>query len=246
VFVKSFSRKTTAKLKAVIHQPQYFPYPGFFHKLSLADIFVIMDDVQYDKRYTNRNRVISPRGPMWLTVPINKKQKFMPNNLVEINNDMPWRELHWKRLQLSYNNSKFFHLYKDYFRDFYEREWKLLFDLDYEALRQVISWLGLKMEIVKESGLGIKTESTQRLLDVTKAVGADTYVAGSGSKNYMDEKLFERNNIKVEYQNYAPVKYPQHLAATFIPNLSIIDMLSNLGSDTLSAIRGELPSPLVA
>ncbi len=205
-----------------------------------------MDDVQYDKRFTNRNRIITSKGPIWLTVPINKKQKFLPNAVVEINNDMPWRELHSKRIQLSYNNSKFFYLYKSYFKDLYESRWTKLFDLNFETLKQVISWLGIKIEIIRESSLGIESKSTQRLIDVCKSIGADTYVAGSGSKSYMDEKMFERNNLKIEYQSYVPIRYPQHLSTTFVPNLSIIDLLANAGKDSSLMIRGEPPVQVIA
>ena len=200
-----------------------------------------MDDAQYDKRFTNRNRIISPGGPIWISVPINKKQKFSLNKEVEINNDMQWQSLHWRRLQLSYNNSQFFHLYKGYFEQLFKKEWKMLFDLDLETLKQVISWLGLKIEIIHESELGVRSKSTERLVDVCKAVGADTYVAGSGSKNYMDESIFGRNNIRVEYQKWVPVAYRQHLAkeGEFIPNLSIIDLLANLGPDTAKVLDGE-------
>jgi len=225
-------------MKVAIHQPQYFPYGGFFHKLGLSDLFVIMDDAQYDKRFTNRNRIITAKEPIWISVPINKKQKFAANSEVQINNEIPWASLHWKRLQISYNKSKFFHIYKGYFGQLYSKGWDLLFDLDFATLKQVISWLGLKVEIIRESELGIGSKSTQRLVDVCIAVGADTYVAGSGSRNYMDESLFERNNIKVEYQNYRPLPYPQQLSITFVPNLSIIDMLANLGPDTMRVVAG--------
>jgi|SRR5579872_5295106 len=230
-------------MKVAIHQPQYFPYGGFFHKLSLSDLYVVMDDAQYDKRFTNRNRIIAPGGPVWISVPINKTQRFAPNLEVEINNDMRWQNLHWRRLELSYNKSRFFQLYKGYFEQLYKKEWKMLFDLDLETLGQVISWLGLKIEIVRESELGVLSRSTERLVDVCKAVGADTYIAGSGSKNYMDESVFERNNITVEYQKWVPVPYRQHLAkeGQFIPNLSIIDMLANLGPDTSKVLSGENP-----
>ena len=224
-------------LRAAIHQPQYFPYPGFFHKLAMSDVFVIMDDAQYDKRYTNRNQIITPNGPIWISIPINKKQKFSPNNEVEINNEIPWAALHWKQLQLSYNNSKFFSMYKNYFQDIYARKWEKLFELDFETLRQVIAWLDIEVEIVKESTLGIKKNSTERLVEVCKAVGASEYVAGSGSKNYMDENLFVRNNIKVVYQKYVPIVYPQRLSRTFVPNLSVIDLLANMGPESAMMIR---------
>ena len=73
-------------MRLVIHQPNFLPYVGFFHKLSLADTFVMMDNTQYDKKFTNRNKIKIPDGWSWLTVPINKEHKFLPNKLVEINN----------------------------------------------------------------------------------------------------------------------------------------------------------------
>ena len=109
-------------MKAVIHQPQYFPYPGFFHKLSLADIFIVMDNTQYDKRFTNRNKIIVPNGSTWISVPINKDHKFSPNNIVEINNNIDWRKEHWDKIWHSYSKSKFFHLYKDYFEKLYSQD----------------------------------------------------------------------------------------------------------------------------
>ncbi len=117
----------------------------------------------------------------------------------------------------------------------------MLFDLNFETLKQVISWLGLRIEMIRESELGIESKSTQRLVDVCRAVGANTYVAGSGSRNYMDESLFERNGLTVQYQTYTPTLYSQHLSKTFVPNLSIIDLLANLGPDTMQVVTGRSP-----
>jgi hypothetical protein len=225
-------------LRAAIHQPQYFPYPGFFQKLSMADTFVIMDDVQYDKRFTNRNKILNPQGPLELTVPIVKVHKFQQNMSVEINNNLPWRELHWKKILISYSNAKFFHLYRDYFQDLYKKEWSMLFDLDLETIKKTMEWLRIKMPIVRESGLRVSGKGTERLINVCEEVGADTYVSGSGGESYLDEGLFERNGIKLIYQSYAPVPYPQRFSRTFVPNLSIIDMLANVGPDSIGLIHG--------
>lgn len=226
-------------MKVAIHQPQYFPYPGFFHKLSLADAFVIMDDAQYDKRFTNRNRIISTYEPTWISIPIKKEHKFLQNMLVQINNELPWRELHWKKIYMVYTNAKFFHLYRDYFKNLYKREWEFLFDLNFETLKKTIEWLGIKIEMIRESELSVKGNETERLINVCKAIGADTYISGRGGRGYMDEKLFEKNNIRLEYQNYSPQPYPQHLSSSFIPDLSIIDMLVNVGPDSLKLITGK-------
>ena len=226
-------------LKVAIHQPYYFPYPGFFHKISISDIFVVMDKTQFDKTFGNRNKIIIPGGWTWITVPILKEHKFSPSNLVEINNEMPWKERQWKQIQRSYNNSKFFKLYKDYFENIFNREWKMLLDLNLETLEKTFEWLGLKIEIIKESELKAKGASTERLINICKEVGADTYVSGVGAREYMEEKLFEKHNIKLSYQKYIHPKYPQRFSESFIEDLSIIDLLSNVGPDSLSLLKGE-------
>lgn len=226
-------------MKAAIHQPLYFPYPGFFHKISLADVFVIMDDVQYDKRFTNRNRILVPQGPIWLTVPIQKKDKFSLNMSVEINNSIPWGEDHLKKIRISYTNSPYYGMYRDYFESTFTRQWKMLFELDYDAIRQVMTWLDLNIPVIRESELKVQGESTERLINVCKAVGADTYVSGIGGRNYMDEGLFQRNGVRLEYQNYVQRPYPQRFSDVFVPDLSIIDMLCNIGPRSMKQIAGD-------
>jgi hypothetical protein len=226
--------------KIIVHQPYYLAYPGFFHKLSLGDIFVIMDDAQYDKRFTNRNRIITNNDWMWITVPINKKHKFHLNMEVEINNEINWKELHWKKILHSYKNAPFFKKYQNFFENIYKKNWDLLFELDFEIIKKIIEWLEIKVEIIRESELNIKTSSTQRLIDVCKKVDGDIYISGIGGKNYLDEKLFESNNLKLEYQDYLHPIYPQRMSQEFIPDLSIIDMMFNIGSDSSKLIKGQI------
>jgi hypothetical protein len=226
------------KMKVVIHQPQYFPYPGFFHKLSMADLFIIMDNTQYDKRFTNRNKIISTSDSIWITVPINKKQKFSPNREVEINNSIPWKKNHWNKINHAYKNSKYFNLYEKYLENIYQREWNHLYELNLETLKKTIEWLGLKIKIVQESELKISGNGTEKLVNCCKEVGADTYISGRGlpGKKYLDESLFEQNSINLVYQDYTPLPYEQKLSTSFIPNLSIIDMICNLGPDSFKHI----------
>ena len=227
-------------MKLVIHQPNYLPYVGFFHKLTLADTLVLMDNTQYDKKFTNRNKIKIPDGWSWLTVPINKEHKFLPNKLVEINNKENWKEMHWKKITRSYTNSKFFKKnYKSFFEEVYSKEWKFLFELNSELLRQIIDWLGLKIQIIKESELNINGNSTERLVNVCKELGAETYVSGVGGKEYMNEKLFQKNNIKIEYQKFQCPTYTQIFSGDFIPNLSIIDLLFNNGSKSLPILTDD-------
>jgi|TARA_B110000438_G_scaffold142558_1_gene137475 hypothetical protein len=226
-------------LKAVLHQPQYFPYPGFFHKLMQADIFVLLDNTQYDKRFTNRNQIISSNNSIWITVPIDKKQKFSPNRLVEINNSIEWKNEHWKKIKYSYSNSEYFSLYEDYFKELFSMDWNFLCELNFETLKQTMKWLNIKTKIIKESDLKLEGKGSQRLIDGCKKIGADTYISGKGlpGKKYLDEDLFGEKNIKLEYQKYVPLEYEQHMSETFTPNLSILDLLFNIGPSSSKFIQ---------
>jgi len=225
-------------MKVAIHQPNYLPYLGFFHKLSLVDTFVIMDDTQYDKKFTNRNKIKVPGNWIWLTVPINKKHKFVANKIVEINNEENWQSDHFEKINRSYSNSKFFKKnYKAFFEKIYSKKWDHLFTLNYELIIQLIDWLDIKIEVIKESELNVKGNSTERLVNISKKIGAETYVSGIGGKEYMNEKMFETNNIKIEYQNFQCPKYKQVFNSEFIPNLSIIDLLFNIGPESLSKLK---------
>lgn len=222
----------------VAHQANYLPYPGFFHKILSADIFVVLDDTQFQYDVTNRNKIVSLDGN-WIriTVPIQRKYKFSKILDVKINNDLPWKELNWKLIYDSYKETRYFHLYKDYFEKLYKKNWQFLFELNYETILKIIDWLGIKTKIIRESDLNISGTSTKRLVNLCKKLGADTYLSGIRGKQYLNEKLFEKNNINLQYQNYIPTEYPQNLTKSFLPNLSIIDLLSNMGPNSLDIIN---------
>ena len=219
-------------MKVTIHQPNFCPYPGFFQKVLQSDVFVVMDDVQMEYDITNRNKIITSDGN-WerIIVPIKKHQKFISIMNVEIDNEKNWKEIIWKQL-LVYDNKKYFNLYKKFFDDTLHKNWDSLFELNFLIIKKIIQWLDLKVEIIRESELNIKTNSTQRLVDVCKSLNANTYLSGIGAKNYLDEKLFLQNKIKLEYQTYSPIQYPQLFSKSFIPNLSILDTLFNVGENT--------------
>ena len=220
-------------MKVTIHQANYFPYPGFFQKVSLSDVYVVLDKVQFQFDITNRNKIIAPDGS-WtrISVPIKKGHKFFEARNVEIDNDLPWAEENWDLIHKSYNESPFFDLYKVFLNSLYKKSWNLIFDLNLQILKKVFDWLDIKTEIVLESELDVTGTTSQRLLNICKKLGADTYISGIGGKKYLDEKLFKNNKIILKYQNYNPITYPQHLSKTFIPNLSIIDLLANTGTES--------------
>tara|TARA_B110001454_G_scaffold217415_1_gene242698 strand:+ start:809 stop:1486 length:678 start_codon:yes stop_codon:yes gene_type:complete len=219
-----------------IHQPNYLPYPGFFHKIIHSDVLIVQDVTKFDERFSNRNKIISSNKWTWLTVPIKKNHKEYQLKDVEIFNDLKWNKIHRKKLESVYNKSNFYNEYKTDLNSILEQKWELLLELNMTLIKKIFEWLKIKTKIIYESELEIKGEGTNRLINICRAVDADVYLSGDMGHDYLNEDVFELNNIKLEYQNYTPKKYEQILSEEFIPNLSIIDMLANIGRDEIKKI----------
>ncbi len=211
-----------------IHQPMYLPYPGIFNKMENADIFVFLDDVQYsDGYYYNRNRIKTQRGALMLTVPLLKSlgQKL---NEIRIATNIKWQKKHLKSIYANYSKADYFSSYIDFFEEIYNMQWEKLHNLNMKTMIYIMEALDINTQFYLSSEPKCESTGTQRIIDTCKALDADTYLSGIGGTDYLDQKLFKKNNIKLEFQRYAPKEYKQ-LWGDFIPNLSIIDLLFNLG-----------------
>jgi hypothetical protein len=225
----------------VILQPGYLPWLGFFDQMYKSDIFVILDDVQYDKHgWRNRNRIKTAQGIQWLTVPVLISGKCKPIiKDVLIDNRINWQKKHLKGIEQNYKKAQFF---KDYFYLFEEtlsKEWKYLIDLDMEFIYKLNAALGLNRKIIFSSGLNIKTDKTERLINICQMLNADKYLTGDAAKDYIDGAEFTKNNILLEFHNYSHPNYKQ-LYGKFIPYLSIIDLIFTYGDKSLEILTGKV------
>ena len=225
-------------MKISIHQPNFFPYPGFFHKLLDVDTLVILDDVQFQFDSTNRNKIITKNND-WtrISIPTNKSNKFYPINKVEINNKINWKEKNWNLIFDSYSDSPFFYIYEEYLKNLFLKDWKFLFDINYDTLKKTLNWLDLRINLVLSSTLNITGSGTERLVNICKVLDSNQYISGIGGKRYLDKNLFDSNNIEISFQNYSPITYTQHNSKHFIENLSILDLLMNMGPKSLEQIK---------
>jgi len=220
-----------------IHQPQYLPWLGYFDKMIRADAFCYLDNVQYKKNeWQNRNRVKTSRGWQWLTVPVEYRfpQKI---NEVRINNRVNWRKKHLKSLRMNYGKSPFFREYIGFFEDAYGRDWKYLSELNVHVAEGLRRMLGIFMErTVLASRLKLSEDPTDRLIDICKILGGDTYLSGKDGSRYMDMNRFLERGISVVFQDFSHPEYPQRYGR-FQPRLSAVDLLFNCGPDSLNIIR---------
>lgn len=227
-------------MKIGILQPSYLPWLGFFEQIERTDIFVLYDDVQYDKNgWRNRNRIKTDKGAQWLTVPVLYKFRERPLiREIEISPDSGWARKHLNAIRLQYRKASHFEGYFPGFEKLLSKSaYKLLLDLDLAVIRWFLDQLGLKCKPYLSSELGIKGDRNERLVKICQHFGADCFYEGASGKNYLDEALFWKANIRIEYQDFHHPVYPQ-LHGNFIPYLSTLDLLFNCGKKSLEVIKG--------
>jgi WbqC-like protein family len=221
----------------VVLQPGYLPWLGFFDQLSRSDIFVLYDDVQFDKNgWRNRNRIKSPAGSHWLTVPVRVNSLSQRILETEIDKGQPWARKHVGTIRQFYAGAPYLSRYLPELEELLmSRRWQLLIDLDIALIELFCIWLGLERRMVRASELGIGGVRSERLLGLCRHFGVHRYLSGNAAQAYLDLELFRRNGIEVEWQNYQHPVYPQQ-HGEFVPALSALDLLLNCGSESASII----------
>lgn len=214
------------------HQPNLYPYGGFFAKLAYVDQFVIVDNTQYvKKQYHNRNSIQLQNGnEALLTIPVKNsghyKQKI---NEALIDNSQNWRKKHIKTLLLNYKKANFFDKYFPFFESLLNKEWVYLSNFNIEFIKLCAQLLDINTPITLASKNNISGVATNLILDICQKTNANAYLHGKHSRDYVDFKLLDDQNIENRIQDFNCKVYPQNIA-NFTPNLSIIDILFHCGA----------------
>lgn len=220
-------------MRVAVHQPNYLPYLGYFHKMAQCDVFVLLDNVQFGTRpYTQRVKIKTAHRDSWLTVPVLSKNKHGQRiHEVEIDNNQPWRKTHWKSMQQNYAKAPYFSQYRDFFEEFYTREHQRLGQFNEFLIRYLAGKLEISTRLVPESSLHVAGEETDRIINICQALGADTYVSGKSGRDYLDEEKFVKANLQLQYHDFQHPVYPQ-LYGKFLPYMSVVDLLFNCGNNS--------------
>ena len=228
--------KTSSRV-AVILQPSYLPWLGYFAQLHRSDVFVFYDDVQFDKEsWRNRNRIKGPCGAQWLSVPVLTSGQNWPSNRdVRIDNSAPWRRKHLRSLEQHYARAPYFADYIPMFSELYERTWTYLIDLNVAAFYLMAEMIGIRRPIRFSSELQVGGGKVERLVNICRAIGADAFYEGAAGRAYIDHETFARGGVRLEYQEYRHPEYPQ-LHPPFVPYLSAVDLLFNCGPKSLEIL----------
>lgn len=227
---------------AVVLQPSYIPWRGVFDLIHRADVFVFYDDVQYDKHgWRNRNRVKTPQGTQWLTIPVKAKGNVSEKVLirdVEIDTRQPWAKKHLATIRQNYGKAPFFDRYWPAIEGWYANAPASLADFDITTTRAIAELLGITdTRFVRSSELAATGDRNERLVSVLQKVGAKHYISGPSAKDYIDEAQFRDAGIGLEYIVYDYPEYEQP-HPPYDPAVTVLDLLFVKGPEAPEYIWG--------
>lgn len=216
-------------MNIAIHQPNYMPWAGYFYKMAMSDVFVLLDNVQYEKNgMTNRVRVKTSQGPLWLTVPVKRTFPSLVKD-VEIADFAQTRERHQKTIEMNYKRAPFFDFLFPGLVDIFGRDWTKLSLMNTALIMFLREKLGIVTRIEIASHYPeISGKGDDCLIALCKLFHGDLYLSGTGGKNYQNEKKFEEAGIRLAYSDF---QHPRHLQlwGEYVQGLSILDLLMNCG-----------------
>lgn len=231
------------------HQPAFLPWLGYIDKLANADLFVVMDDLQYEaQNFQNRNRIKLERGPHWLTVPVVRgaqTDRVMDKRIDNTGRGgrHHWQHRIWRTLTIHYGSAPHFASYAPELEDAFTRRWEWLLDLDLHILELARRWFGITRPVMRASVLGLRGARTERIRALCEAVGADTYLSGrGGSLTYVDTALLARAGITTLWQRFTHPSYLQRYSRIgFVSHLAFLDILFNWGPYSTVILWGTPP-----
>lgn len=236
----NYSLPNTEKVIA-IHQPNYFPWLGFFYKIYASDIFVFHDNVEHSKRYpTRRTRIRKAPDSdesCWLTVPLKKHSDFTLIKDLEIDHSQDWQGKHLRKLEYSYSGAPFF---PDAFPKIENwlagsQRFDLLADLNVFLVKNILEWLGIEREIWRSSELEVVGSGSNYNVNLVKHFGGTHYLSGKGGENYQQAADFSEANISLKVSTFgdwlSQQMYLQRQGTKPLNGLSVLDTLFNIGSD---------------
>jgi len=218
-----------------IHQPEFLPWLGFFHKMETADRYVVLDSVQFEKNYfQNRNKIrIGSNGKWaWITLPVlHRDRSTQLIKDVELDQSVIGRQLkkNWKTIEQNYGKAPYFKMFQDRFREILlNRQYERLLDVNLKIISAMRTILSIDTPVTLASELNIDLSGSRLLSEICKRLGATTYLSGPHGRNYLDESHFQRHGIKIEYHEFNHPEYSQ-INGGYIPYMSTLDLIFNHG-----------------
>ena len=218
-----------------IHQPHYLPWLGYLHRMARADLFVLLDHVQFERgNYQNRTMLRINGEARWLTAPVlqRSQKERIADKLLDNSLEGPrwWASAHFLTLRHAYRDAGYLGSYAPALRRIYETRFERLVELNAALLGFLRDAFGIRTPLLRSSELAPEGAKSGLVLDICRRVGADTLLVGlGGSRDYLDREAFARAGVKLAFQEFTHPVYPQCGPQPFATGLSAIDMLLNCG-----------------
>jgi hypothetical protein len=220
-----------------IIQSNYLPWRGYFDFIDDVDLFVIYDDMQYTKNdWRNRNRIKTPQGPAWVTIPI---KQLSVNQLIQdtvIDDRKDWRRKHLASIYHNYHRCRGFDWIYPELKDVLQRDITKLSELNVELIKMVCQKLEVTTPIVLSSSIDVTGAKTNRIIRVVKALGGNAYLSGPAAKCYLNGDAFKAEGIQLLYKQYDYPSYAQPWGE-FVSAVSVIDLLASMGEDSKQFLK---------
>ena len=226
-----------------IHQPNFFPWLGYFDKIARSDVFIFLDDVQFSKTggtWSNRVKMLLAGEPRWVTAPINRAfHGVAAINQIEWADEQPWRVKLLKTLSTNYSKAPHYRETMEWLEPLILLSEGKLARYNMAVIRAIAQQIGLRNEhCVTSSSLGGQGQASELLIDLTRKVGGDCYLCGGGADGYQEDEAFAAGGLQLCYQSFSHPMYVQAGQQDFAPGLSIVDALMNVGFRDIKELLG--------
>jgi hypothetical protein len=220
--------------KVAILQPNYIPWKGYFDLINSVDEFIIYDDVQYTRRdWRNRNLIKTNKELRWLTIPVEVKGKYKQTiKETRVANNI-WAEKHWKTIKQYYRSAPYFRKYENLFECAYIQcsEIEFLSEINKLFINLINSILAIETVLSTSSDYKVEGDKNEKIISLCKQIGADTYVTGPSARDYLDQTMFDKEGITIQWANYTGYPEYNQKFSPFEHNVSIIDLIFSVGDN---------------
>ena len=227
-----------------IMQPAYLPWLGYFHRIAISDLHIVLDHVAIDRssrtKFANRNKVRTREGWTWLTIPLltHGRSDQLGIDRLEIDNTSHWQRKHWSTIQHNYGRARYFAEHQRFMQDLYKRPWQMLIDVQREVTGYLLDAFAITTPLMFSSQMGITSTKEELILDLCREVGATGYISGPFGRDYLTAEEFDRAAIELHFHDYQHPEYNQAFEG-FEPYMSAVDLLFNHGAESAALLHAE-------
>ena len=229
------------KKVVAIHQPNYFPWLGYFNKIYKSDAFVFLDEVQFPRtssaNVVNRTKILCNGEAKWLTCTLEKKASLIKIGELEIKEGI--KNANFEKLKQYYKKSKFYKELIDFAEEIMLFNDSNLSNYNINSIQKICEKLDIKREFILQSSLNTTTAKEDLMIEISKKAGGDIYLSGNGARKYQIEENFLKQGVELKYQEFTPISYEQFSTKEFIAGLSVFDSLFNVGFEATKKLIAE-------